>query len=97
MTARQKIWYAANGFEAQSQAREKGELEDSGGACQPRRSRDVFWPDDTVAFAGAGPSFTSSVSDDDTVGCCWFCVVRATASRVRSKISSTERVEELIS
>jgi hypothetical protein len=84
-------------FEAESQAREYGELEDSGGACQPRRSRDVFWPDDTVAFAGAGPSFTSSISDDDTVGCCWFCVVSATTSRVRSKISSTERVEELIS
>src|SRR6267378_1541656 len=58
--------------------------------CQLRRSSDVFWPDDAVA----GPSFTSSVSDDDTVGCCWFCVVRATSSRVRSKISSTERLEE---
>ena len=62
-----------------------------------RRSMDLDWPDDTTAVAGAGPNFTSSISDDDTLGICWFCVSRATVRRVPLKTCSAEPVEELIS
>src|SRR5216684_3078972 len=37
---------------------------------QLRRSRDLYWPDDTTAFVSAGPSLTSSMGDDDTAGTC---------------------------
>src|SRR6266852_7656682 len=82
---------------------EEGRLQNSGQAWgrpwirHVRRSAGLCWPDDTIAVVGAGPSFTSSISDDDTVGICWFCVLRATASRVSLKICSTEAVEEFIS